>query len=93
MNLSPEIILLLPCLGVIFACICRVDQMRWSGSRAGWVLFYVGAAFVAGDVAVATLTTDQLAPHDWVSVVLLCMYLWMTRSQWPKGQPAYISKR
>lgn len=91
--MRPEILILIPCVFVLVGCICRVDQMRWDGSRSGWLFFYVGMAFVAASVMADTLMLQPQNPHDWATVLTLVLYLFMTRRQWKCGPPQFTNKQ
>lgn len=73
------------CLLVIVASICRIDRMRWRVSHPGWVVFYVAAAFVAGSV----MMDRSVAPRDLAMVTMLGFYVLMTRRHWRCGAPPF----
>lgn len=77
----------LVCLGVVFACICRINKMRAGRSRWGWLLLYILWAPFAGGICIDLLTERQV---DWwacfgVAGVLLHMIL--TRRLWAHRAP------
>lgn len=87
-------LLLIPlCVLVLAVAICRIDLMKWRGSKAGWFLYYVGAAYVAGAIMIdAIARAEAIDSHDVVILVMLCAYMLMTRDRWRK-QPASYTRQ
>ncbi len=91
--MTVEFLIAIPCLLVLVACACRIDQMKWPRSSAYWILFYVGAAFVAGDILVTAIDPGRrIDGHEWVEAAILCLYMLLTRHQWACGVPKFVER-
>lgn len=82
------------CALVLVVSVCRIDLMKWRGSKAGWFLYYVGAAYVAGDILIDALTrASELDGHDVVVMAMLSAYMLMTRDRWRERAAGYTQGR
>lgn len=83
--------LLVPvCALVIFACICRVNVMRYGQNRFGWIAIYIMFAPFALGMAIDLLSKPDIV--EWWScfgLVGVALHIVLTRHHWSRGAPGY----
>lgn len=90
--MTMDSLIFIPCLAIIGSCICRFDKLNWRLNHWTWMVFYIGIAVFAGDVGLDGLARGSVDPHDWGIIILLCLFLWITRHLWRDGAAAVTRK-
>jgi hypothetical protein len=76
------------CLGIIAACICRVNLMTASHNKAGWTLMYtLMAAYAGGELLDVLRLQIWMSTHELLGLVAIALNLGLTHRHWRDGPP------
>jgi len=81
------------CVGIIAACICRVNLMTASRNKLGWSIMYTLMAAYAGGELLDVLTTGHwMATHELLGLLGIALNLALTHRHWRDGPPPVTCK-
>lgn len=93
-NLAALYLVYVPlCLGIIVACICRVNMMTASSNKAGWSAMYILMAAYAGGELIDVLRLQiWMSTHELLGLLAMALNLGLTHRHWRQGPPQITCK-